>query len=266
MGASSSTYGSSFSRVVGCGGRRWGSLFRLLRKCTPCLEYSAAAIMAVCVLVAAAIPAHAAVASSASPASADTGLASPALEDPPQGQQARSRLARSHPASSQISGSQPLQPAFAGAAPAHASEPQPDPADSASGASIVRGDSSSAPASPDSDEPLDLAALLIQAERSNLEILAAGARHEAAAHVPSQVEALPDPLASVSYTNESFTELTLGSSEDSNLALSWSQEVPYPGKRRLAGDVARAEIDVSARMLETARLRVRSEVKQAYAE
>lgn len=47
---------------------------------------------------------------------------------------------------------------------------------------------------------------------------------------------------------------------------SWTQEVPYPGKRRLAGDVARAEIDVAGHEMEGIRLRVRSEVKAMYAD
>ena len=115
-------------------------------------------------------------------------------------------------------------------------------------------------------EPLKLAALLTEAEVSNPEILAARARHEAAGRVPSQMEALPDPTASVSYTNDTLSDLTLGSSEFTTLAFAWTQEIPYPGKRRLAGDVARAENDVSGQLLEAARRRVRAEVKKTYVE
>lgn len=115
-------------------------------------------------------------------------------------------------------------------------------------------------------EPLDLAELLVRADASNPEILARQARVEASKHVPSQLEAYPDPTASVSYTNETLTGLTLGSSQMSNLTFSWTQEVPYPGKLRLAGDVARAEIDVAGQTVEVARLRVRAAVKAAYAD
>jgi len=73
-------------------------------------------------------------------------------------------------------------------------------------------------------------------------------------------------VASVSYTNASLDEFTLGSDPDSNLALSWIQELPYPGKRELARDVARAEIDVAGRDLDGTRLRVLSAVKMAYAD
>jgi outer membrane protein TolC len=113
---------------------------------------------------------------------------------------------------------------------------------------------------------LDLADLLDRADASNPEILAAQARVEALKHVPSQLEAYPDPTASVSYTNETLTALTLGSRDMSNLTFSWTQEVPFPGKLRLAGDVARAEVDVSSGTLETTRLRLRAAVKVAYAD
>jgi len=124
------------------------------------------------------------------------------------------------------------------------------------------------PAASRADEPppLDLAALLEQAELSNPEILAARARLQASEHVPSQREALPDPEARVSYTNDSLTAITLGESPDSELTLGWTQEVPYPGKRGLAGDVARGDVEVLASTLDAARWRVRAGVKAAYAD
>lgn len=115
-------------------------------------------------------------------------------------------------------------------------------------------------------ETVDLAGLLARADASNPEILAAQARVEGLKHVPSQVEAYPDPTTSVAYTNETLTEFTLGSLDMSNLTFYWTQEVPYPGKRGLAGDVARSEIDVAGQTVEVIRLRVRAAVKDAYAE
>lgn len=124
------------------------------------------------------------------------------------------------------------------------------------------------PAAARADEPppLDLAALLEQTERSNPEILVARARLQASEHVSSQMEALPDPEVSVSYTNDSLTAFTLGDSPDSELTLGWKQEVPYPGKRGLAGDVARSDVEVLTSALDAARWRVRADVKAAYAE
>jgi outer membrane protein TolC len=122
------------------------------------------------------------------------------------------------------------------------------------------------PSRADELPPLDLAALLEQAERSSPEILVARARLQASEHVSSQMEALPDPEATVSYTNDSLSAFTLGDSPDSELTLGWKQEVPYPGKRGLAGDVARGEVEVLTGTLDAARWRVRAGVKAVYAD
>lgn len=80
------------------------------------------------------------------------------------------------------------------------------------------------------------------------------------------MQALPDPTTTVAYTNDSVSDFTLGSSTDTTLTISWTQELPYPGKRRLAGDVARAEIGVRGQATQTMKRRVRAEVKAEYAE
>ena len=113
--------------------------------------------------------------------------------------------------------------------------------------------------------PTDLTALLDEAQRNNPEIAAALSRQAAAEALPSQREAPPDPIASVAYTNDTVTGLTLGSSEVSTLAFGWTQEVPYPGKLRLAGDAARREAEVSRRRVEIIRLDLTSRIKQGYA-
>src|SRR5678815_5420658 len=113
--------------------------------------------------------------------------------------------------------------------------------------------------------PADLAALLEEAGRNNPEIAAALSRQAAAETLPSQREAPPDPIASVAYTNDTLTGLTLGSSEFSTLAFGWTQEVPYPGKLRLAGDAARRQADVSRRRVENIRLDLAAKIKQGYA-
>lgn len=114
--------------------------------------------------------------------------------------------------------------------------------------------------------PIDLATILALADASNPDILALQERTEALKHVPSQVNAYPDPQFSVSLTNESLDKWTVGTSDMSNITLSWLQEVPYSGKRGLAADVAKADVDVSSQAVEVTRLRVRAAVKEAYAE
>jgi hypothetical protein len=89
--------------------------------------------------------------------------------------------------------------------------------------------------------PLDLAALLREAREANPALASARGRLAAAEAAPSQAEAPPDPMASVTLNNEGLDALTLGDSDDTFILLRWEQEVRYPGKRRLAGAAARGE-------------------------
>ena len=122
------------------------------------------------------------------------------------------------------------------------------------------------PLAPPEPGPVDLASLLAEALENNPEIAAAASRVRAAETSPSQVEVLPDPVAGVSYTNVGISNLNLGDEDDAMLTLSWAQEVPYPGKLRLAGDAARSEISMARLRLDMARLDVATRVKQAYTE
>jgi len=113
---------------------------------------------------------------------------------------------------------------------------------------------------------LDLAALLREAEANSPDVAAALSRRAASEAAPSQAEALPDPVAGISYTNAGVTDLTLGEDPDSMLVLSWIQEVPSPGKRRLAGEAVRRETDVLSRRADLVRRDIATRIKQQYAE
>jgi outer membrane protein TolC len=114
--------------------------------------------------------------------------------------------------------------------------------------------------------PADLAALLREAEASRPALLAAEARMEAARHLPSQSDAPPDPEVSLSYTNDGVSSFTLGESDMSILALTWTQEVRRSGKRARARDVADREGERAALDRERIRLEVAASVKSAYAD
>ena len=113
--------------------------------------------------------------------------------------------------------------------------------------------------------PLHLAELLRESEAKNPGIAAARLRHDAARFIPGVSEVPPDPVVSVSYLNDTVTGFTLGRSEFSALGFSWTQEVPYPGKLHLSGEIARRDVDVAGSRLDAARLGVAAAVKIAYA-
>ena len=132
--------------------------------------------------------------------------------------------------------------------------------------------------SPATPQDADLAPVPREAEEANLTLLlrealgaspalrAAEARLEASRHLPSQAEAPPDPEVSLAYLNDGYSSFTLGDTEFSNLALTWTQEVLYPGKREGSALVAQAGIEIAGRELERLRLEVGAAVKSGYAD
>ena len=76
----------------------------------------------------------------------------------------------------------------------------------------------------------------------NLDLRAAEETLRAARERPAQAASLGDPSLGVTYTNEGWSP-TLGAMPDSNLALMLSQDLPYPGKRRLRGEISARAAD-----------------------
>jgi outer membrane protein, heavy metal efflux system len=111
-----------------------------------------------------------------------------------------------------------------------------------------------------------LADLLAEAEKNNPQIEAARQGWQAAKQVPTQVSTLPDPQFTLQhfsvgsprpfagYTNSDFAYIGLGVTQD----------IPYPGKLRLKGEIAKREADVSQQQVESVRRAVLAEVKAAY--
>jgi outer membrane protein TolC len=94
--------------------------------------------------------------------------------------------------------------------------------------------------------PTPLPELLTEASRNNSQITAADDAWQAAKQVPRQVSTLPDPTLTyqnfsvgspkplAGYTNSNFAYIGIGA----------SQELPYPGKLHLRGEVAKRQADV----------------------
>jgi cobalt-zinc-cadmium efflux system outer membrane protein len=100
----------------------------------------------------------------------------------------------------------------------------------------------------------------------NPEILAAQKRYEAALQRPSQERSLPDPRLSFGYASSGgpFPGQGLGAQPTSNIGLTVSQEIPYPGKLKLRGEIAAKEASAEFQQYLAVQLSVRSRVIQAY--
>ena len=108
--------------------------------------------------------------------------------------------------------------------------------------------------------------LLREAEQNNPEIAVAERGYTAATYVARQASALPDtqvtlqqfavgsPRPFAGYANSEFAYVGLGA----------SQEIPYPGKRGLRGQVANREADVRRIQIESVRRTVTDKLKAVY--
>ena len=121
-------------------------------------------------------------------------------------------------------------------------------------------------ASPHTREVTPLSELLDEAEKNNPRIEAARQSWQAAKQVPTQVSTLPDPQFTLQHLSVGSPRPFAGytNSDFAYLGLGVSQEIPYPGKLRLKGEIARREADVSQQQIESVRRAVLAELKAAY--
>lgn len=115
------------------------------------------------------------------------------------------------------------------------------------------------------DAPGDavLEALVQEALTNNPDLEAAREAALAARLRPAQVSSLADPVLSVNYTNDGWSP-SLGVMPDANLAVMASQDLPFPGKRRLRADIAAREADQVDQQLARVRLGVAAAVRRSF--
>src|SRR5882757_4097132 len=111
-----------------------------------------------------------------------------------------------------------------------------------------------------------LSALLAEAEKNNPQIESARHCWEAAKQVPTQVSTLPDPQFNLQHVSVGSPRPFAGytNSDFAYIGLGVSQDIPYPGKLRLKGEIAKRNADVSQQQIESVRRSVLTELKAAY--
>ena len=102
--------------------------------------------------------------------------------------------------------------------------------------------------------------------RSNPDVVAAQKSYEASRQRPTQASSLPDPMISLGYVSvgNPLPGAGLGSQVLSNIGLMYSQELPYPGKLKLRGEIASKEAEATFQQYQAVQLAVISRLKQAY--
>jgi outer membrane protein TolC len=105
----------------------------------------------------------------------------------------------------------------------------------------------------DAEPRLELKSLVREALENNPDIRAAQQRWEAAKAVIPQVQTLPDPMLNLGYAKVEEREVMYG----------FSQEVPFPGKLRLRGEVATREAERLEQESLAVPLRIIARLKEA---
>src|SRR5213080_1981584 len=108
--------------------------------------------------------------------------------------------------------------------------------------------------------------LLAEAEKNNPQIEAVRQGWQAAKQVPTQVSTLPDPQFNLQHVSVGSPRPFAGytNSDFAYVGLGVTQDIPYPGKLKLRGEIAKREADVSLQQIESVRRAVLAEVKASY--
>jgi outer membrane protein TolC len=108
--------------------------------------------------------------------------------------------------------------------------------------------------------------LASEAIKNNPEIVAAQKGYEAARQRPTQESSLPDPMVSLGYASigKPLPGFGLGTEPTAYLGVMYSQEIPYPGKLKLRGEIASKDAEAVLQQYQAVQLGVISRLKQAY--
>ena len=99
---------------------------------------------------------------------------------------------------------------------------------------------------------------------ANPHLAAVAARAEALQTVPSQARTLPDPVLGLNAMNLPVDSFSLHQEPMTQLQLTFSQMIPYPGKRQLMADAAGFEAEAGLAHAEDVRLELSGQVRAAW--
>jgi len=99
---------------------------------------------------------------------------------------------------------------------------------------------------------------------ANPHLAAVAARAEALQTVPSQARTLPDPVLGLNAMNLPVDSFNLHQEPMTQLQLTFSQMIPFPGKRQLMADAAGFEAEAGLAHVEDVRLELSGQVRAAW--
>lgn len=114
--------------------------------------------------------------------------------------------------------------------------------------------------------PLNVAQSVRLALERSPELQSAEAAIRAMEHRVPQAAALPDPTIAVGWAGKAEPMVTMAGDASSYRGVTVSEQFPYPGKRRVAGQIAASDVATAKADCEALRRRITLEVETAYAE
>ncbi|HET7543322.1 MAG TPA: TolC family protein [Polyangiaceae bacterium] len=79
-----------------------------------------------------------------------------------------------------------------------------------------------------------------------------------------QANALPDPMLEIGIQNDGFKSIEIGTMETSYLSFMAKQTFPWPGKRRMQGEIAETGVSQAKAAIARAELSLEAEVRKTY--
>jgi len=113
-------------------------------------------------------------------------------------------------------------------------------------------------------DPLELSEAVEIALSVNARLASMIAHADALLSIPSQASALPDPTFGLNAMNLPTDTFDFDQEPMTQLQLTFSQALPYPGKRQLMEDAAQYEADAGLARIEDARLGLAAQVRGAW--
>jgi len=117
---------------------------------------------------------------------------------------------------------------------------------------------------PDRPSIPELDPLIAEALANHPEVAAANASMEAAHARIRQAAALPDPTVTLTYQNDGYRPESPGATDDTWLGVSAEQMLPFPGKRKLAVEIAGHAASEAGYPASRARLSLEAETRRAF--
>lgn len=115
-------------------------------------------------------------------------------------------------------------------------------------------------------EPAKVADLVTEAERNNPQIEAARREWQSMRQMPTQAATPPDPQVALQQVNVGSPRPFAGftNSDFAYIGVGVSQDIPYPGKLRLRGELAKRDAAIAEQRVEAVRRIILSQLKSAY--